>query len=153
MILNILSSIKLNSSLIIIVIFFTSQVKSQSIDKVKITGTWTLVSHSTTTKDKAMQLKFQEYSNRTYTFNEDGTFILKFYGKASEMAMLGKWVLDPQSKKLNFSKIKIQIASPPPFTNQDKSIQFIEFTDSTFSIKESFESDLKPGLSIYKKAL
>jgi hypothetical protein len=143
--------IKSMSMFFLIAILATPSAKSQIADKSKIIGTWTVISHSITTRDTAMLLKFAAYSNRTYTFNSDGTFILKFYGKASAMAMLGKWTLNQKNKRIDFSHMKVQIASPPPYTTDNRSIKFIQFTDSVFTIKEYFEDDIKPGLSIYKK--
>jgi hypothetical protein len=145
--------IKSTSIVALIAFLAVSSAKSQVADKAKIIGTWTVISHSLTAADTAMQLKFAPYSNRTYIFNSDGTFILKFYGKASGMAMLGRWKLNQTNKSIGFSHMKVQIASPPPFTTDNQSIQFIQFTDSAFTIKEYLEGDIKPGLSIYKKVL
>ena len=128
-----------------------SSLMAQKIEKSKIIGTWTIKSHSQTLKDTTTFLKFQPWTGNTYVFHNDQTFMQKFYGKASDMAMSGNWKIDEASNKIELYNVKIHVASPPPFTTQKRSLKFIEFSDSTFKIKEFLNGDNKQELSIYSK--
>jgi hypothetical protein len=135
-------------SILTLTVFTTS--KAQKLNNKSIIGVWMVKTHVSTSEDTTTTLNFTGKS-RAYTFNADETFVLKFFGETSELAMLGQWKLSDSDDKINLYNIEIKISAPPNTETQNHSIKLLDFTGKTFSIMEYHVGDIKPGLSVYRK--
>lgn len=133
-------------------ILFTLLTKSQSpkIDKSKIIGTWAQISHQVIHKDSILEHKFQT-NGKTYTFNQDGTFMLKYYGEASDYALIGNWKLSKDLRKIILFDNEMNYATLPSVSIKNQTLNIIKFTTSSFVVKELLPNDIRPGLSTYMK--
>lgn len=133
-------------------ILFTLLTKSQSpkIDKSKIIGTWAQISHQAIHKDSILEHKFQT-NGKTYTFNQDGTFMLKYYGEASDYALIGNWKLSKDLRKIILFDNEMNYATLPSVSIKNQTLNIIKFTTSSFVVKELLPNDIRPGLSTYMK--
>ncbi|MEO8768575.1 MAG: DUF5004 domain-containing protein [Ferruginibacter sp.] len=134
----------------LVIASFICNAQSKKLEASKIIGIWTIKNHVSKTQDTTLELSFQDKA-RFYTFNKNGTYSLKYYGEGSSYGTTGKWKLSQDLNNIELYNIKMSYAAPPNSSTKNQKLDIINYSDTSFIIKELLDSDIKPGLSIYKK--
>lgn len=130
---------------------FIANSQTPQLDRSTITGIWKIESHLSVRKDTTFTLHYNDNA-KTYYFNPDGLFVLKYNGEYSDYALTGNWKLSKNSRRIILYNNRMAFSDKSTTIKTKKQrIRIIEFTTSTFTTKEKFPGDVKPGLSVYKR--